>query len=345
MDFSAYRIDWSAALPRWIDFLADTFTAPRGLLWWPTLLAALVGAVLIAAVARARARAHRSAALAAGDAATEGDESARTPPPPPSNGTGPRESALPARARTGIESEHPSAAPAPGRTDLPAYLRELPVDLACFGGYTFVMVAFAPWLLWATTAGVVALFWLFHVPPPFPGTPGDSHALLLAAAMFIGGDFGLYWSHRLFHALRPLWALHALHHRPAVLTPLTAFRFWPPEAFVHFAAFNFGSGLALGAVCLVAGAGIAPATWMGINVFLLAWYLAFSHLRHSPLPLAFPRALSHVFVSPHMHQAHHSEDPRHRDRNFGTALAVWDWMFGTLYLPQRGERFAFGAGR
>jgi sterol desaturase/sphingolipid hydroxylase (fatty acid hydroxylase superfamily) len=46
-----------------------------------------------------------------------------------------------------------------------------------------------------------------------------------------------------------------------------------------------------------------------------------------------------------MHQAHHSEDARHRDRNFGTALAVWDWMFGTLYLPQRGERFAFGAGR
>lgn len=46
-----------------------------------------------------------------------------------------------------------------------------------------------------------------------------------------------------------------------MLTPLTAFRFWPPEAFVHFAAFNLGSGLALGTICLVAGTGtgIAPA--------------------------------------------------------------------------------------
>jgi len=325
MDLSAYRIDWSTALARWIDFLADTFAAPRGLLWWPTLVAALLAAALIAA--RARVRLQREGAERTGDPA---------PVPPEARAQ---------RIDTSSTGPSPGSTPARGRRALDAYLRELPVDLACFAGYTFVMVVFAPWLLIATTAGVVALFWVFHVPAPFPGTPGDGHALLLAAAMFIGGDFGLYWSHRLFHALRPLWALHALHHAPPVLTPLTAFRFWPPEAFVHFAAFNLGSGLALGAVCLIAGTGIAPTTWLGINVFLVAWYLAFSHLRHSPVPLAFPRALSRVLVSPHMHQAHHSDDSRHRNRNFGTALAVWDGMFGTLYLPSPGERFRFGAGR
>ena len=316
MDLSAYRIDWSTAFARWGDFLADSLAAPRGLFWWPTLMTAALAAALVWALAT-RSRRAESIGLDASEAPDTAAQSSA------------------------------GAAPATTLTSFGwrAYLRELPIDLACFAGYTFVMVVFAPWLLLATTAGVVALLWTFHVPGPFLGTPGDGHALLLAAAMFIGGDFGLYWSHRLFHALRPLWVLHALHHAPPVLTPLTAFRFWPPEAFVHFAAFNLGSGLALGAVCLVAGTGIAPATWLGINVFLAAWYLAFSHLRHSPVPLAFPRALSRVLVSPHMHQAHHSDDPSHRDRNFGTALAVWDGMFGTLYLPARGERFRFGAGR
>ena len=38
-----------------------------------------------------------------------------------------------------------------------------------------------------------------------------------------------------------------------MLTPITAFRFWPPEAFVHFVAFNFGQGLALGLANLAFG--------------------------------------------------------------------------------------------
>jgi sterol desaturase/sphingolipid hydroxylase (fatty acid hydroxylase superfamily) len=28
---------------------------------------------------------------------------------------------------------------------------------------------------------------------------------------------------------------------------------------------------------------------------------------------------------------HHSIEPRHRDKNFGERLAIWDWMFGTMY--------------
>jgi sterol desaturase/sphingolipid hydroxylase (fatty acid hydroxylase superfamily) len=80
----------------------------------------------------------------------------------------------------------------------------------------------------------------------------------------------------------------------------------------------------------------------GLNVLLLARYLAFSHLRHSPVPLHFPRRVPDVRVSPQMLQAHHSVEARHHDRNFGAALAIWDWMFGTLVMPRQGERFEFG---
>ncbi len=43
-----------------------------------------------------------------------------------------------------------------------------------------------------------------------------------------------------------------------------------------------------------------------------------------------------------MHQAHHSADAAQHDKNFATVFALWDWMFGTLYLPDRTERFRFG---
>ena len=45
-----------------------------------------------------------------------------------------------------------------------------------------------------------------------------------------------------------------------------------------------------------------------------------------------------------MHQIHHSGDVRHFDKNMGGALAVWDRMFGTLYIPQGREITEFGIG-
>ena len=40
---------------------------------------------------------------------------------------------------------------------------------------------------------------------------------------------------------------------------------------------------------------------------------------------------------------HHSDNPKHFDKNFGSCLALWDWMFGTLYVPQKErEPITFG---
>jgi hypothetical protein len=50
-----------------------------------------------------------------------------------------------------------------------------------------------------------------------------------------------------------------------------------------------------------------------------------------------------LFLSPAHHQIHHSDNPAHFDRNLGSSLAVWDWLFGTLYVPQRQpEKVSFG---
>jgi sterol desaturase/sphingolipid hydroxylase (fatty acid hydroxylase superfamily) len=67
-----------------------------------------------------------------------------------------------------------------------------------------------------------------------------------------------------------------------------------------------------------------------------------ANLRHSHVWLSYGRALEHVAISPAQHQIHHSADRRHFDRNFGSALAIWDWLFGTLYVTRERERLTFG---
>ena len=43
-----------------------------------------------------------------------------------------------------------------------------------------------------------------------------------------------------------------------------------------------------------------------------------------------------------MHQIHHSSDPKHRNKNLGSYLAIWDFFFGTLYIPENKEELKFG---
>ncbi|MFM9971198.1 MAG: sterol desaturase family protein [Burkholderiales bacterium] len=231
------------------------------------------------------------------------------------------------------------------RKSLASFFRELPMDIACYLGYTFTQVLIGSALFFVSVGGVLLVFFIAGGQPTRVAAPVMSAQITMAVLAFVLSDLSLYWSHRLFHRFKVLWWFHSLHHNPAVLTPITAFRFWPPEAVVHFVAFQFGEGIAFGIANLMFGANITPYTYLGVNVFWLSWYLAFSHLRHSHIALNYPRWLSHILVSPHMHQAHHSIDPIHHQCNFGTALALWDWMFGTLFIPGKSEKFRFGVVR
>lgn len=89
---------------------------------------------------------------------------------------------------------------------------------------------------------------------------------------------------------------------------------------------------------------LAAYTVLSINAVDFAWNATGSNLRHSHVWLSYPRWLSHLLISPAMHQVHHSADPRHHDKNLGNIFALWDWLFGTLYLPERVEPVSFGLG-
>jgi sterol desaturase/sphingolipid hydroxylase (fatty acid hydroxylase superfamily) len=80
----------------------------------------------------------------------------------------------------------------------------------------------------------------------------------------------------------------------------------------------------------------------GVNIVLLLYFAFAFQLRHSHIWLSYGPILSWIFISPAQHQIHHSMERRHVDKNFGFTLAIWDAMFGCLYVPKERERFRFG---
>jgi len=69
------------------------------------------------------------------------------------------------------------------------------------------------------------------------------------------------------------------------------------------------------------------------------------NLRHSPVWLSYGPSWGRWLISPAHHQLHHSCEARHFGRNRGFALALWDRLYGTLYVPgARPEAFRLGLG-
>jgi sterol desaturase/sphingolipid hydroxylase (fatty acid hydroxylase superfamily) len=193
----------------------------------------------------------------------------------------------------------------------------------------------------AVKAGLIALF----------GTPAPTALPALATspaatvALFLAYEVAYWLDHYTSHKIRFFWAFHKTHHTAEVLTPLTAFRVHPIESL----KFSNISGLVIGATSGVLAwtfGGAAHAyTVNGANLLLVMFIFTIIHLQHSHIWIAATGVWGRVLLSPAHHQIHHSDDARHFDRNFGSTLAVWDWLAGTLYLPSaRRERIGFGVG-
>jgi sterol desaturase/sphingolipid hydroxylase (fatty acid hydroxylase superfamily) len=171
-----------------------------------------------------------------------------------------------------------------------------------------------------------------------------SLALLYGLGVFLVQDFVHYWVHRAFHS-RYLWEFHKIHHSASVLVPVTASR-------IHFVERIFGkltSTLSLGAYAgafwYACGGQISSYTLFGVTWIAFVLDGLAANLRHSHVWLSFGPVVERVINSPAQHQIHHSDAPRHFNRNFGTNLSLWDWMFGTLYVTSSTpEPIRFGTG-
>lgn len=173
--------------------------------------------------------------------------------------------------------------------------------------------------------------------------PGENLSpLLLAGLVFVITDFTSYWIHRVHHDSRTLWPLHAVHHSASVLTPLTAYRTHPVGQMVTTAMTTVIFGIVFGVLVGAFNPNLSVFEIAGVNAFVILFNLTVSNFHHSHIWVSFGPIIERFIISPAQHQIHHSIEPRHFNRNYGQALAIWDWMFGTLYIVHEQEVVTFG---
>jgi sterol desaturase/sphingolipid hydroxylase (fatty acid hydroxylase superfamily) len=174
---------------------------------------------------------------------------------------------------------------------------------------------------------------------------GRNAAMVSAAiTVILAYEFAYWLDHYLAHRIPFLWEFHKVHHAADALTPLTVFRVHPVDTLVYYNISAVVTGLALGLLWYAFGDDPVtnPAKEHRALYLLIAMHLL-GYFQHSQIWVPLTGWLGRLILSPAHHQIHHSNDARHHDRNFGNFLAVFDWAFGTLYVPSRKrEKLTFG---
>jgi sterol desaturase/sphingolipid hydroxylase (fatty acid hydroxylase superfamily) len=161
--------------------------------------------------------------------------------------------------------------------------------------------------------------------------------------LFLGYELGYWIDHFLKHRIPVLWELHKVHHTAEVLTPLTTFRMHPLDTFIFGHILAMTAAVANGLAAYAFGDATYQYALSGTNIILVAFIHLYVHLQHTHIWIAFRGVLGRIFLSPAHHQIHHSTNPIHFNKNLGSCLALWDWLFGTLHLPAKErEKLRFG---
>ena len=196
---------------------------------------------------------------------------------------------------------------------------------------------------------------------------------------FVVRDFVQWWIHRLLHRVEWLWNFHKVHHsvqqmgfaahlryhwmenvvyRSIEYLPLALLGIGHHDFFVihiftlawgHFnhANISVDGRITGGIIGLLIGLVIVN-SWLDVNL-LAGAALGTKLAVFSALVLVGIFALGpymrRVFNSPELHIWHHAHDLPHERRfgvNFALTLAVWDYLFGTAYLPHEGRDIRLG---
>ncbi len=163
-----------------------------------------------------------------------------------------------------------------------------------------------------------------------------------ALTYFVMNDFSRYLLHLLLHKNRVLWEFHKVHHSAEVLTPITLYRVHPLESILFQLRGVFVGGFVSGIFLWIYSYSISPYVVWGVHVGTFAFNILGANLRHSHVWFSFGKYLERIFISPAQHIIHHSNNPKHFNKNMGSELAIWDWLFKTLYITKEKEEISFG---
>ena len=194
---------------------------------------------------------------------------------------------------------------------------------------------------------------------------------------FLVRDFVQWWTHRLLHRSSFLWEFHKVHHsveqmgfaahlryhwmetvvyRSIEYIPLALIGIGLNDFFIihiftlavgHYNHSNLTvSGSLSGAVFGgLVGLWVAAIIWEPLSGGNWFWWLS-STVGGSLLgAMALGPFMKVIFNSPEMHIWHHAHDipdDRKYGVNFGITLAIWDYIFGTDYIPYSGRDIKLG---
>lgn len=197
---------------------------------------------------------------------------------------------------------------------------------------------------------------------------------------FVVRDFVQWWIHRLLHRSNRLWEYHKVHHsveqmgfaahlryhwmenviyRTIEYIPLALIGIGLNDFFVihiftlaigHYNHSNLSiSGRVTGAVVgLLVGLAIALRAFdLNILPAGAAWWQQIGVVATAILIGAFVlgRFMKRIFNSPEMHIWHHAYQlppDKQYGINFGISLSLWDYVFGTAYIPHNGRDIKLG---
>lgn len=162
--------------------------------------------------------------------------------------------------------------------------------------------------------------------------------------LFLLDDLTRFVLHLALHKVPVLWDFHKVHHSAKVLTPMTIYRSHPFESYLYACRMALSQGLVVGFCYYFFGPSLSMYNVLGANVFVFAFNLMGSNLRHSHVWWSWGDRVESWFISPAQHQVHHSDKPEHFDRNLGSVLAIWDNMIGTLIKSSKVGEIRFGIG-
>lgn len=148
--------------------------------------------------------------------------------------------------------------------------------------------------------------------------------------LFVVRDF-VHWNvHRLLHRVPLLWEFHKVHHSVLQMGFAAHLRFHWMETVVY-------RMLEYVPLAMIG---------FGIDDFIIVHLTALTigHLNHANvvLPLG---PLKYVLNNPQMHIWHHMKrfpKGRRYGLNFGLSLSLWDYLFGTAYIPEDGRDIELG---
>jgi sterol desaturase/sphingolipid hydroxylase (fatty acid hydroxylase superfamily) len=183
-----------------------------------------------------------------------------------------------------------------------------------------------------------------HIHRGILGEPSQIEIFLFFILLFLVGDFSKYVCHYLTHKIPFLWHFHQVHHTTTVLTPLAGVCLHPVDTQIFLGVpKTILQGLLFGIFLYLFTEPdllVKPAlVYFFTDIIVRHIFTAMLHMEYR---FPFPAFLHRIVMTANLHQVHHSNAPQHLNKNFSMGLAIWDHLFGTIYIPEPDEPMTYG---